>query len=96
MLSLFMFLATPEIALSVCAARRVGDNAFRAYVAYAPDGTPAGGRIVLHHRGWQAVDWIAGTRKEYLQSGATQLTILPEFAGRLTRAKAAKGTGSRE
>jgi hypothetical protein len=49
--SLRMFLATPEIASSTCAARMVGDSGFRAYVTYAPDGTPDSGRIVLHHRG---------------------------------------------
>lgn len=57
------------------AAELVGEESFRTYVCYAPDGTPASSRIVLHHPGWRAVDWIAGARRNHLQSGVTQLTI---------------------
>lgn len=57
------------------AAELVGEESFRTYVCYAPDGTPASSRIVLHHPGWRAVDWIAGARRDHLHSGVTQLTI---------------------
>lgn len=53
----------------------LGEEGFRAYVCYAPNGTAASSRIILHHPGWRAVDWIAGTHRDQLRSGATQLTI---------------------
>ncbi len=53
----------------------LGNESFRAYICYAPNGQPASARIILHSLGSRAVDWVAGTSKDYLQSGATQLLI---------------------
>jgi hypothetical protein len=50
----------------------LGDDAFRIYAVYAPDGTMATASVVLHRAGSAAVGWVAGTRQEYLNAGVTQ------------------------
>ncbi|MBE0447465.1 MAG: GNAT family N-acetyltransferase [Actinobacteria bacterium] len=53
----------------------LGEEGFRIYACYAPNGEVASARIALHLPGVRALDWVAGTRIQYLQSGATQLLI---------------------
>lgn len=55
------------------ARRLLGDEHFRAYAAYAPNGEPASAAIVLHQPGTAALAWVAGTRTEYLSAGVTNL-----------------------
>lgn len=50
----------------------LGHEAFRVYVCYAPDGTPASATIELHQPGATALGWMAGTKTEYLRSGVAQ------------------------
>lgn len=57
------------------AADLLGPDHFRTYLSYAPDGTPAAARIMLHNPGARAIDWVAGTLGEHLNSGATQALI---------------------
>jgi hypothetical protein len=59
----------------VLALETSGEEAFRVYVCYAPDGQPAAARVILHHPGGRAVDWLVGTRSAYLSSGATQYLL---------------------
>lgn len=66
--------------------RLLGPDVFRAYVCYAPNGDAASARVILSYPGASAVDWIAGTKGDYLNSGCTQLLISfaledLEFAG---------------
>jgi len=53
----------------------LGENVFRVYVCKSKNGKVASCRIVLSIPGTRAVDWVAGTRKDFLSSGATQLLI---------------------
>lgn len=53
----------------------LGDEYFRTYVCYAPDGEPASTRLILHSPRSRAIDWMVGTRTKHLPSGATQLLI---------------------
>lgn len=53
----------------------LGPETFRMYVCRAPTGRIATARIVLCSPGARALDWVAGTRGEFLNSGATQLLI---------------------
>jgi len=53
----------------------VGRDNFRGYVCYSPEGEIASARIVLFKENCRAIDWVAGTRKKFLQSGATQYLI---------------------
>jgi hypothetical protein len=55
-----------------CARSLLGDDAFRVYVAYAPDGRAASARVVLAIPGCTALDWVAGTNTALLSSGVTQ------------------------
>lgn len=48
---------------------------FRCYGCYAPSGEIASARIILHSPGSRAIDWVAGTKREFLNSGATQAII---------------------
>lgn len=57
------------------AQQMVGEEALRAYVCYAPNGEPAGTRVVLHAPGTRAIDWLAGVNTTYLHSGGNQLLI---------------------
>ncbi len=52
--------------------RLLGEETFRCYVCYAPNGEVASTRIILFRNGARAVDWVAGTKQMYLTSGATQ------------------------
>jgi hypothetical protein len=54
----------------------LGDEAFRAYVCYAPSGEPAATKVVLHHPGGRAIVWLSGTRREFLSACATQLQFM--------------------
>lgn len=61
----------------------MGDS-FRMYVCYSPEGRPAAARILLHKDGGQGIDWVNGTVRSDLTSGATQLLTkfsLEELAG---------------
>jgi hypothetical protein len=51
----------------------LGYDILRAYVAYAPDGTPAASTVEIHDPGGTAVGWLAGTRCAHLNSGVSQL-----------------------
>jgi len=53
----------------------MGPEHFRIYVAYSPEGEPASARLVLFNEGGVAYDILAGTRKKFLSSGATQQLI---------------------
>lgn len=53
----------------------LGEEYFRVYGCYAPNGGIASARIVLHFPGCRAIDWVAGTKREFLNSGATQAVI---------------------
>lgn len=58
-----------------CIRELLGDEAFRVYACYAPDGAPASVRLILHRPGSRAIAWMSGVRTEHLQSGAAQLLI---------------------
>lgn len=53
----------------------LGDEHFRVYVCYAPDGQPAAANVVLHQPGGQAVGWVSGTASAHLSTGAAQLLV---------------------
>ena len=53
----------------------LGEDCFRCYVCYGPDGEPASARIVIWPGFALAYDWVAGTSNSHLQSGATQQII---------------------
>lgn len=55
--------------------RLIGEDNFRCYVAIAPNSEVASARIILKGSGSHAVDWVAGTKKEFLNSGITQYLI---------------------
>lgn len=55
------------------ARRLLGDDHFRAYATYAPNGNPASATIVLHREGAAAIGWVGGTHTEYLRAGVTSL-----------------------
>jgi len=60
-----------ELALSL-----LGEESFRIYVCRSNSGEVASARIILSAPGLRAIDWVAGTKKQFLSSGATQLVIL--------------------
>lgn len=53
----------------------LGDDVFRCYACYAPDGEIASARIVLRHPDGHVLDWVAGTVGKHLTNGVTQLLI---------------------
>jgi len=53
----------------------LGEEHFRCYGCYVSSGEIASARIVLHSPGSRAIDWVAGTKREFLNSGATQAVI---------------------
>lgn len=53
----------------------LGEDVFRVYVCRSPSGELASCNIALSRPGLRAVGWVAGTRKDFLSSGATQLLI---------------------
>ncbi|MTI85408.1 MAG: GNAT family N-acetyltransferase [Firmicutes bacterium] len=53
----------------------LGDDHFRTYICYAPNGEPACAYIWLHCRGARAIGWVGGTRQSYQHSGVTQFII---------------------
>ncbi len=53
----------------------LGDDVFRCYACYSPDGEIASARIVLRHPDGHALDWVAGTADKHLKNGVTQLLI---------------------
>lgn len=53
----------------------LGEEHFRCYGCFAPSGEIASARIILHSPESRAVDWVAGTKREFLNSGATQAVI---------------------
>lgn len=50
----------------------VGDDAFRCYVCYAPNGEPAAATSAVHAPGHIAQGWVVGSVADYLSTGATQ------------------------
>ena len=60
-----------ELALNL-----LGEGTFRIYVCMSSSGEMASARIILGAPGLRAIDWVAGTKKQFLSSGATQLVIL--------------------
>ncbi|MEM0488461.1 MAG: GNAT family N-acetyltransferase [Candidatus Bathyarchaeia archaeon] len=59
-----------EIALDL-----LGETSFRVYVCKSSTGEVASTRIVINVAGLRAIDWVAGTKRKFLSSGATQLLI---------------------
>ena len=57
------------------ASQLLGDSVFRCYACYSSNGRPASARIVLRHPGGLVLDWVAGTMRDHLTSGVTQLLI---------------------
>ncbi|MEW6663397.1 MAG: hypothetical protein ACOY9Y_06135 [Bacillota bacterium] len=53
----------------------LGEDSFRCYIAIAPSGEVASARIVLKGPGSKALDWVAGTKRDFLNSGVTQYLI---------------------
>jgi hypothetical protein len=53
----------------------LGDDHCRAYICRSAEGKAVSARVVLHATGTRAIDWVAGTESNHLNSGATQLTI---------------------
>jgi hypothetical protein len=53
----------------------IGEEGFRQYVGYAPDGTPATAAVVLHAAGGCALGLVFGTSTAYLGSGVAQLVV---------------------
>lgn len=53
----------------------LGEETFRVYVCRDSVGEVSSARIVISSFGMRAIDWVAGTRRRYLSSGATQLLI---------------------
>ncbi len=51
----------------------LGDDSFRGYVCYAPNGEAASARIALYEHGGTAIGWVSGTKTSYLNTGAAQL-----------------------
>lgn len=55
------------------AALLLGEEHFRAYVTFAPNGEPASASVILHRPDAPAILWIRGTRTAHLRDGAAQL-----------------------
>jgi len=53
----------------------LGEGNFRVYLCRASSGEVASARIVLSAPGMRCIDWVAGTKREFLSSGATQYLI---------------------
>lgn len=53
----------------------LGEEHFRIYICRTPSGEVASVRIILARANSCAIDWIAGTRRRFLMSGATQQLI---------------------
>ncbi|EOS54341.1 Acetyltransferase (GNAT) domain-containing protein [Paenibacillus barengoltzii J12] len=57
----------------------MGEEAFRCYICYSPEGEPVSTNIsLLFHPEW-ATGWIAGTKSAHLQNGVVQMLQLFEF-----------------
>ncbi|GJM82864.1 hypothetical protein HMSSN139_53600 [Paenibacillus sp. HMSSN-139] len=50
----------------------LGDQAFRAYVCYAPSGEPVSASVVVTLDGRRAFGWIAASKTEHLNRGVVQ------------------------
>lgn len=53
----------------------LGEEHFRIYVCKSSTGEVACVRIVISAPGFRAIDWVAGAKRKFLSSGATQLLI---------------------
>jgi hypothetical protein len=51
----------------------MGDERFRSYVCYAPDGEPVSSCVVFYSPGGLAIGWLAGTKTAHLKAGVAQL-----------------------
>jgi hypothetical protein len=60
--------------------RLMGEDGFRCYVCYSPDGEPASSSIVLYSPDGWAADWIVGTKTEHLKDGPVQLAYSHRLA----------------
>ena len=63
-------LSTADLEL---ASQLLGEEHFRAYVCYAPEGQVASASVLLHQTGAPAIGWLGGTRTAYLGDGLNQL-----------------------
>lgn len=54
------------------ALRFLGEEQFRVYICRAPNGEVTSARIILSRQNSRAIDWVAGTKRSYYKSGATQ------------------------
>lgn len=61
------------------ACRLIGEEYFRMYACYAPNGEPACAKIVLANPGAQALNWVMGTKSEHLARGVTQYLTMYSF-----------------
>lgn len=53
----------------------LGEQYFHVYVCKAITGELAAARIIISTTGMRAIDWVAGTKRKFLSSGATQFLI---------------------
>jgi hypothetical protein len=58
----------------------LGDEHFRCYVCYTPEGEPASCCVVLHRAGGRAMLWVGGSFTRFRQSGSYQLLKTAVFA----------------
>jgi len=58
-----------------CCLQFLGTEVLRAYVCYAPNGDAASAQVMLSSPGTSAVGWLAGTKRDHLASGCSQLLI---------------------
>jgi len=57
------------------ALKLLGEENFRCYVVFAPDGEPASARIVLKGNNGLAIDWVAGTKRKFLKYGVNDYIV---------------------
>lgn len=57
------------------ASNYLGDDHFRLYTCYAPNGEPASAQVILFSEGAPALAWVLGTKTNHLTTGATQLLM---------------------
>jgi hypothetical protein len=61
------------------ARRLVGDDGFRMYASFDPDGRPASAMVLLHSPGARAIGWVGGTKSARLRDGATHAVWRTSF-----------------
>lgn len=53
----------------------LGEERFRAYVVYSPEGEPVSAEVNLYQEGEYAYGWAAGGKKDYMPHGVSQLLM---------------------